>query len=95
MVRTISSTTRAGVVADRPGLTLAGCTSGPEGAGDVSSAAHGSDDKTAHLESSPVTAQMDAVRNKRYVIVPGSSLDPSMRTVDLTEALAGLLAESA
>ncbi|SPF67865.1 ABC transporter periplasmic binding domain [Propionibacterium ruminifibrarum] len=53
------------------------------------------DDKIAYLESNPVTAQMDAVRNRRYVIVPGSSLDPSMRTVDLTEALAGVLAESA
>ena len=52
------------------------------------------DDKIAYLESNPVTAQMDAVRNKRYVIVPGSSLDPSMRTVDLTEALARTLAES-
>lgn len=52
------------------------------------------DDKIAHLESNPVTAQMDAVRNRRYVIVPGSSLDPSMRTVDLAEALVGALAES-
>lgn len=52
------------------------------------------DDKIAYLESNPVTSQMDAVRNKRYVVLPGSSLDPSMRTVDLTEALARTLTES-
>ncbi len=44
--------------------------------------------KIAFLESNPVTKQMTAVRNKRYIAVAGAELNPSIRTVDLVEKVA-------
>ncbi|ALG85330.1 ABC transporter substrate-binding protein [Gordonia phthalatica] len=36
--------------------------------------------KIAFLESNPVTREMDAVKNKRYIIAAGAELNPSLRT---------------
>lgn len=48
-------------------------------------------DKIAFLESNPFTAQMRAVRQKRYLILPGYDMDPSARSVLALERLvAGL-----
>lgn len=38
-------------------------------------------DKIYFLEHHPLTATLRAVRQKRYVILPGYDLDPSVRTV--------------
>ena len=38
--------------------------------------------KIAFLESNPVTARMTAVQEKRYIVVNGADLNPSIRTVD-------------
>ncbi|SDH55939.1 iron complex transport system substrate-binding protein [Rhodococcus triatomae] len=46
------------------------------------------DTKIAFLESNPVTAQLDAVRGQRYVVLTGSELDPGIREVDAVEKLA-------
>lgn len=47
--------------------------------------------KIDYLKSNPVTAQMDAVKNERYIIVAGGDMNPSIRNVDLAEKLsAGL-----
>ncbi|MFW0788840.1 ABC transporter substrate-binding protein [Gordonia sp. CPCC 205333] len=43
--------------------------------------AESAETKIKFLESHPVTKQMDAVRNKRYIIVTGAELNPSLRTV--------------
>lgn len=43
--------------------------------------------KIEHLKSNPVTAEMDAVKNDRFVKVAGGDLNPSIRTVDLAEKL--------
>ena len=44
--------------------------------------------KIAFLEKNPVTAQMKAVKNKAYITLPGSDMNPSIRTVDAAEKLA-------
>ncbi|MFE6857416.1 ABC transporter substrate-binding protein [Nocardia sp. NPDC057668] len=44
--------------------------------------------KIEFLESNPATAQMRAVRNKRYVVMTGSELDPGIREIDAIEKLA-------
>ena len=44
-------------------------------------------DKIAFLESNPFTAQMRAVRLKRYLILPGYDMDPSARSVLALERL--------
>lgn len=44
--------------------------------------------KIAFLESNPVTARLTAVQEKRYVVVNGADLNPSIRTVDGTEKVA-------
>lgn len=44
--------------------------------------------KIAFLESNPVTKQMKAVKNRRYIAVAGAELNPSIRTVDLVEKVA-------
>lgn len=36
--------------------------------------------KIAFLESNPVTREMDAVKNKRYIIATGAEMNPSLRT---------------
>lgn len=46
------------------------------------------DSKIAFLESNPVTRQLDAVRDKRYIVVSGADLNPSIRTVDGVEKVA-------
>ena len=38
-------------------------------------------EKIDYLESNPVTRDLDAVRNKRYITMSGQSLDPSIRNV--------------
>ncbi len=44
--------------------------------------------KIQFLESNPVTSQLDAVRERRYVVVNGADLNPSIRTVDGVEKVA-------
>lgn len=44
--------------------------------------------KIAFLEKNPVTAQMKAVKNKSYIYLPGSDMNPSLRVVQATEKLA-------
>ncbi|MEV0358135.1 ABC transporter substrate-binding protein [Nocardia sp. NPDC050697] len=51
------------------------------------------DSKIAFLESHPVTQRMAAVREKRYVVVAGADLNPSLRTVDGVEKVAAALAQ--
>lgn len=44
--------------------------------------------KIAFLESDPVASQLTAVKNKRYIILNGTTMDPSIRNVGGTEELA-------
>ncbi|GAB7071709.1 ABC transporter substrate-binding protein [Mycobacterium hodleri] len=44
--------------------------------------------KIAFLESNPVTREMTAVKNKRFVTLAGAELNPSIRIVDAMEAVA-------
>lgn len=44
--------------------------------------------KIEFLESDPVASRLTAVREKRYVILDGTTMDPSIRNVDGIEALA-------
>lgn len=44
--------------------------------------------KIEFLEGNPVTRAMTAVREKRYVVLTGSELDPGIRQVDAVEKLA-------
>ncbi|GAA1742773.1 ABC transporter substrate-binding protein [Aeromicrobium alkaliterrae] len=44
--------------------------------------------KVAFLESNPVTSQMTAVKEKRYIYLAGAELNPSIRTVDAVEKVA-------
>ncbi|WP_229054503.1 ABC transporter substrate-binding protein [Aeromicrobium sp. Leaf350] len=44
--------------------------------------------KIAFLESNPVTSQMTAVKEKRYIYLAGAELNPSIRTVDAVEKVA-------
>lgn len=46
------------------------------------------DTKVKFLESNPVTRNMTAVREKRYVVLTGSELDPGIRQIDAVEKLA-------
>lgn len=46
------------------------------------------DSKIAFLESNPVTSQLSAVRGRRYLVVNGADLNPSIRTVDGVEKVA-------
>ncbi|TQF74348.1 ABC transporter substrate-binding protein [Rhodococcus spelaei] len=46
------------------------------------------DTKIAFLESNPVTKELSAVRERRYVVLTGSELDPGIRAVDAVEKLA-------
>lgn len=47
--------------------------------------------KIEFLESNPVTRQMRAVVDKRYIVVNGADLNPSIRTVDGVEKVAAAL----
>lgn len=51
--------------------------------GDGDSAA----DKIAFLESDPVASKLTAVKNKRYIILEGTTMDPSIRNVGGIEQL--------
>ncbi|MFF7340382.1 ABC transporter substrate-binding protein [Streptomyces sp. NPDC008163] len=44
--------------------------------------------KIAFLESNPVTKTMDAVRRKRYVLLSGQAMNPTIRTVEGVELVA-------
>ncbi|MCX5144680.1 ABC transporter substrate-binding protein [Streptomyces sp. NBC_00338] len=47
--------------------------------------------KIAFLESNPATKNMDAVRHKRYVLLSGQAMNPSIRTVEGLERVAAAL----
>ncbi|WP_175412498.1 ABC transporter substrate-binding protein [Streptomyces sp. TRM64462] len=47
--------------------------------------------KIEFLESNPVTKNMDAVRNKRYVLLSGQAMNPTIRTVEGIEQVAAAL----
>lgn len=49
------------------------------------------DSKIDFLESNPVTQRMPAVTDKRYIVVNGADLNPSIRTVDGVEKVAAAL----
>lgn len=49
--------------------------------------------KIEFLKSNPVTAQMDAVKNDRFVTLSGAELNPSIRTVYAVENTADQLAD--
>jgi iron complex transport system substrate-binding protein len=49
--------------------------------------------KIAFLESNPVTRNMDAVRHKRYVLLSGQAMNPTIRTVEGVEQVAAGLRE--
>ncbi|BAH51291.1 ABC transporter substrate-binding protein [Rhodococcus opacus] len=49
------------------------------------------DSKIAFLESNPVTQRLAAVRDKRYIVVNGADLNPSIRTIDGVEKTAAAL----
>ncbi|MFB6940631.1 MULTISPECIES: ABC transporter substrate-binding protein [unclassified Streptomyces] len=44
--------------------------------------------KIEFLESNPVTKNMDAVRHRRYVLLSGQAMNPSVRTVEGVERVA-------
>lgn len=44
--------------------------------------------KIEFLESNPATKNMDAVRHKRYVLLSGQAMNPSVRTVEGVERVA-------
>ncbi|MGW5451425.1 ABC transporter substrate-binding protein [Nocardia sp. NPDC003979] len=50
-------------------------------------------DKTAFLESDPVTRDLEAVRTKRYITLHGAEMNPSIRAVDGLEKVAAGLRE--
>ncbi len=52
-----------------------------------SQTADAADEKIAFLKQNAVTAEMDAVKNERFVRVAGGDMNPSIRTVDLAEKL--------
>ncbi|WP_395311808.1 ABC transporter substrate-binding protein [Mycobacterium sp. AMU20-3851] len=64
-------------------LVLADLTRGDDG--DTAAA------KIEFLESDPLASRLSAVREKRYVIVSGTALDPSLRSVDAVEKVADAL----
>ncbi|EME55784.1 periplasmic binding protein [Rhodococcus ruber BKS 20-38] len=45
-------------------------------------------EKISFLESDPLTSQMDAVENRRFVIVPGQYMDPSIHSVQAIPTVA-------
>ncbi len=49
--------------------------------------------KIDFLESNPVTREMEAVREDRYIVLTGGDLNPSIRTVDAVEKVARGLVE--
>ncbi|MFD6897121.1 ABC transporter substrate-binding protein [Rhodococcus sp. NPDC060086] len=51
------------------------------------------DSKIEFLESNPVTQRLTAVQNQRYIVVNGADMNPSIRTIDGIEKVAGALRE--
>ncbi|MFJ1745026.1 ABC transporter substrate-binding protein [Streptomyces sp. NPDC088116] len=51
--------------------------------------------KIEFLESNPATRNMDAVRHKRYVLLSGQAMNPTIRTVEGVEKVAAKLREIA
>lgn len=49
------------------------------------------DSKIAFLESNPVTAKLPAVMDKRFIVVNGADLNPSIRTIDGVAKVAAAL----
>ncbi|MFF5075805.1 ABC transporter substrate-binding protein [Actinoplanes sp. NPDC000266] len=49
--------------------------------------------KIDYLRSNPVTAKLSAVKAGRFITVPGSSMDPSVRSVSAVEAVGAGLKE--
>lgn len=49
--------------------------------------------KIEFLASNPVTRQLSAVQNRRYIVVNGADMNPSIRTVDGAEKVANGLRE--
>ncbi|NUP26611.1 MAG: ABC transporter substrate-binding protein [Nocardia sp.] len=49
------------------------------------------DSKISFLESDPVTSKLSAVRDRRYIVVSGADLNPSIRTIDGIEKVADAL----
>jgi iron complex transport system substrate-binding protein len=47
--------------------------------------------KIRFLETNPVTRNMDAVRHKRYVLLSGQAMNPTIRTVEGVEQVAAAL----
>lgn len=58
-----------------------------------SQTAESAERKIGFLESNPVTRNMDAVRNKRYVLLSGQAMNPTIRTVEGIELVAAGLRE--
>ncbi|MEU0358590.1 ABC transporter substrate-binding protein [Streptomyces cyaneofuscatus] len=50
--------------------------------------AESAEKKIEFLESNPVTKTMDAVKNRRYVLLSGQAMNPTIRTVDGLERVA-------
>ncbi|MFH9234431.1 ABC transporter substrate-binding protein [Streptomyces globisporus] len=50
--------------------------------------AESAEKKIEFLESNPVTKTMDAVRNRRYVLLSGQAMNPTIRTVEGLERVA-------
>nr|WP_202419072.1 ABC transporter substrate-binding protein [Streptomyces sp. YIM 132580] len=50
--------------------------------------AESAEKKIEFLESNPVTRTMDAVRNRRYVLLSGQAMNPTIRTVEGVERVA-------
>ena len=46
------------------------------------------EEKIAELKSNPETAEMDAVKNDRFLIVPGLAMFPSLENTDMVEQIA-------
>jgi iron complex transport system substrate-binding protein len=44
--------------------------------------------KVDFLENDPVTKELDAVRNRRFVTMDAQSMNPTIRTIDGIEVLA-------
>ncbi|MFC4375343.1 ABC transporter substrate-binding protein [Nocardia halotolerans] len=49
------------------------------------------DSKIAFLESDPVAQRLTAVRERRYIVVNGADLNPSIRTIDGVEKVAAAM----
>ncbi|MFD8217938.1 ABC transporter substrate-binding protein [Streptomyces sp. NPDC059697] len=49
--------------------------------------------KIQFLETNPATKNMDAVKNKRYVLLSGQAMNPTIRTVEGVEKVAAALRE--